>query len=399
MRKKFTIPVKSFQAIAILFILITLVATMQAYVLQRKTAPGQKPAYTKYNNYVIFQRSHFHLLEGKNLYVEYPAEQIDLFKYSPTFAFLFGVLAWFPDWLGLSLWNLLNTLVFLLAIWYLPAPDIRKKALILLLALPDMVVSLQNSQSNVLVAGLLILSFGLFEKQRYFLATLCILATFYIKIFGIVAILLFLFYPGRMKVLFYAAVSFLLLGLLPLPVIGLEQLKSSYIQYFDLLKTDHSAFYGLSVMGWLKSWFSLDPSKIMVVGAGFLLMWFPLLRYRSLPEYRVRVLLLTAVLVWMVIFNHRAESPSFIIATSGIYIWFLSIRPRPVEIVLICLVFIFTSLSASNIFPGHIREDFLEPYVIKVVPCILVWGKIMFDLYRERIVSRNATQVSTLGQS
>ena len=399
MLQKFTIPAKSFQAIALLFILITLVATMQAYVLQRKTAPGQKPAYTKYNNYVIFQRSHFHLLEGKNLYVEYPADQIDLFKYSPTFAFLFGVLAWFPDWLGLSLWNLLNTLVFLLAIWYLPAPDIRKKALILLLALPDMVVSLQNSQSNVLVAGLLILSFGLFEKQRYFLATLCILTTFYIKIFGIVAILLFLFYPGRMKILLYAAVSFLLLGLLPLPLIGLEQLKSSYIQYFDLLKTDHSVFYGLSVMGWLKSWFSLDPSKIMVVGSGFLLMFLPLLRYRSLPEYRVRVLLLAAVLIWVVIFNHRAESPSFIIATSGIYIWLLSFRPRPVEIALLCLVFIFTSLSASNIFPGHIREDFLEPYVIKAVPCILVWGKIVVDLYRERGVTRNRAPISTLGQS
>ena len=193
--------------------------------------------------------------------------------------------------------------------------------------------------------------------------------------------------------------AFLLLGLLPLPLIGLEQLKSSYIQYFDLLKTDHSVFYGLSVMGWLKSWFSLDPSKIMVVGSGFLLMFLPLLRYRSLPEYRVRVLLLAAVLIWVVIFNHRAESPSFIIATSGIYIWLLSFRPRPVEIALLCLVFIFTSLSASNIFPGHIREDFLEPYVIKAVPCILVWGKIVVDLYRERGVTRNRAPISTLGQS
>src|SRR5580658_9739822 len=43
---------------------------------------------TYYNNYVIFKYSFFHLIDGKNLYGIYPDDHWDLFKYSPTFAFL-----------------------------------------------------------------------------------------------------------------------------------------------------------------------------------------------------------------------------------------------------------------------------------------------------------------------
>ncbi len=389
--RKFHLQDKLFMGMIGLYILVTLFATTQALVLKRKIVPGNTgPAYTKYNNYVIYQRSHFHLLEGKNLYAEYRAEQIDLYKYSPTFAFLFGSLAYLPDWLGLTLWNLLNILTFLFAVWLLPLPGLNRKALILLLSAPDVMNSLQNSQSNVLVAGLIICGFGLLEKKYYFLATLCILATFYIKIFGIIAILLFLLYPKRRKILGYTVLSFLLLGLLPLTAIGFDQLLTAYLQYFELLKMDQSVSYGLSVMGWLKAWFSLDLSKVFVVLAGFILLCLPLLRYRKFHEYGFRVMFLSAVMIWMLIFNHKAESSSFIIATSGFYILFMSARVRWADWLLLYLVVLFTSLSSTDLFPAVIREGIFADYVIKVVPCILIWGKILSDLCMERIGIRNA---------
>jgi len=41
---------------------------------------------------------------------------------------------------------------------------------------------------------------------------------------------------------------------------------------------------------------------------------------------------------------------------------------------------IFTSLSSTDLFPPAARDNFFEPFVIKVVPCILVWLRIVAEL-------------------
>jgi len=155
-----------------IYILLALFASIHSLVSGTKTLNDRK--YTKYNNYVIFKSSFYHLQEGKDLYVLYPDEQWDLYKYTPTFAALFSAIAVFPDWIGLNVWNLLNALLFVLAIYYLPIFSSYKKGLILAICMIELMTSMQNSQSNGLVAALIILTFGLLERKRYLLATLCI---------------------------------------------------------------------------------------------------------------------------------------------------------------------------------------------------------------------------------
>ncbi len=379
--KKFFSSVRPLYLLISLYAVLALAASYQAYVLKVKTAAGEISHITKYNNYVIFKYSHLHLLEGKNLYSEYPGDYWDLYKYSPTFALFFGCMAWLPDWLGLSLWNLLNVLVFSLAIRLLPGLDEKKKLWILLLAAADAITSLQNSQSNLLVAGLLILGFGLFERNRYILATLCLVATFYIKIFGIAALILLLFYPEKRKIIPWAAFWMIVLWIIPAAVVGFRPLLASYLQYFDMLRNDQSVSLGFSAMGWLKAWFGLDVPKTLFAMAGFAIICLPLLNTRRFREYSNRRLFFSALLVWMVIFNHKAESPTFIIATSGIFLWFFSSKISPVNQVLLCLVVVFCSFSSTDLFPPSFRYNFFEPYVIKVVPCILVWMKMVADMY------------------
>ena len=88
-----------------LFTLLALVATIQAINGGEKKFDGHEETYTQYNNYVIFKNSHQHLKDNSNLYKAYPKEQWDLFKYTPTFAALFGVFSIFPDGVGLFLWT------------------------------------------------------------------------------------------------------------------------------------------------------------------------------------------------------------------------------------------------------------------------------------------------------
>ena len=371
-----------FYGIAAIYILMAIIASSQSYVLVNKPEPDQKTGITptKYNNYVVFRYAHLHQVQGKNLYTSHPQDHWDLYKYSPSFATFFGVFAWLPDWAGLTLWNLLNVLVFLLALFYLPVLDMKAKVLILLGASVEALTSMQNSQSNLLMAGLIICGFNLFERKRVWLATLCIMLTFFIKLFGIIAFLLLIFYPEKRKIMLSAAAWFLLLLLLPLPITGFWHLLDSYRQYFLLLQEDQSVSYGISVMGMINTWTGLAVAKNLMVLSGLLIMCAPLL-VKKYAEFRFRIWFLASMLLWMVLYNHKAESPTFIIAISGVMLWFFSQPVKWVNLVLLILVLIFSSFSPTDLFPSVIREGFIEPYAIKALPCFLVWIKIIYDSF------------------
>ena len=127
------------------FVLVAIVASVQALLLHTHMFNGK--AYTEYNNYVIFRQSFYHLLAGKNLYVLYPDEYWDLYKYSPSFSLAMGALAYLPDYIGLNIWNVLNALVLYKAIRMLPF-KMETQTQLLWFVLLELLTSMQNSQSN-----------------------------------------------------------------------------------------------------------------------------------------------------------------------------------------------------------------------------------------------------------
>jgi len=106
----------------------------------------------------------------------------------------------------------------------------------------------------------------------------------------------------------------------------------------------------------------------------------PFFKYRYYQELRYKLLYLASILIWVVIFNHKAESPTYIIAATGVAIWFFSQEQKMENTVLLVLVFIFTILSPTDFFPRFLRDAYVGPYVLKAVPCILIWAKITYDL-------------------
>ena len=371
----------------VLFVVLAILASVQSVLLGLKTFQPDGPLYTHYNNYVIFVQSFFHLLEQKDLYILYPAEHWDLYKYSPTFALFFGLFAYLPAVLGLSLWNVLNALILFFGVKALPNFSDKgvethgRASLLLLVIVPELMTSLQNTQSNAMMAGLMIWAFACLERRQYLAATFFIMATVYIKIFGLVAMALFLFYPRKDKLALYSALWAVVLFVLPLVVVDWQQLLFLYRSWGHLLQDDHSISYGFSVMGWLNTWFGLMADKIVVLGIGVLLFCLPLLRFKLYSNFTFRILTLCSVLIWVIIFNHKAESATFVIAMSGIAIWFFAQEKLSREnLVLLVLAIVFTSLSPTDLFPKFIRKALLEPYVVKAVPCILIWGKIISEM-------------------
>lgn len=374
------------------YMLAIILVTLQSYLLPLQSYGTEGFLYTHYNNYIIFKQSFFHLIQHKNLYHWYEPEQWDLFKYSPSFALLFGVFAYLPDPVGLLIWNILNVGCLIVALVQVPRLPDRARVIMLFFILVEVVISIQSTQSNALIAGLLVLAFIAMERNRPMLAAVLITSTVFIKLFGLFGFGLFLFYPCRWKGAIAAAMSMILFAFLPLIVLSWSELMMQYQGWYDTLAEDRVET-GLSVLGWFQSWFGLNANPNTVVLIGFLMLLVPLLRWRCWIYYPFRLMALASVLIWVVIFNHMAESPTFVIAVTGAGIWFFA-RSRPgYQQFWLWFILLFTSLSTTDLFPKDFQLSVVEPFVLKAVPCIALWVWITIEMliYRPEPISEPTT--------
>ena len=372
------------------WLLWTAYALSAVAVSIQKLTQGERPGgYTFYENYVIFKNSFPHLLQGLNPYAGFPAEQWDLFKYSPAFSLFMAPFAAVPDWLGLSVWNLLNALVLLAAILRLPVLSAGQRIFFAWFVLIELITSLQNSQSNGLTAGLMLWAFIALEQKKPAQAAGFITGAAYIKIFGIFAAVLTLLYPRKWRFAAWIAGWTAFFALVPLTVLSPAQLVRVYEWWMELLRNDHEASVGLSVQGWLQAWFGWAPPKTGVTLAGLILLlasvWAAGRRDAKNPQPSTiqRTLACASVLIWVVIFNHKAESPTFIIAMCGVAFWWHTSNRSRWEKALLWTTFLLVSLSPTDIFPKALRQQIVQPYILKAVPCIAIWMIITWKLLRK----------------
>ncbi len=357
------------------YIVVTFAASIGQYL---KGHEGEQ--YTRYNNFIIFRESFHHLINNIDLYKNHEPEHYDYYKYSPTFSVAMAPFIMLPDLPGLILWNLCNSLLLFFAIRSLPVGNNNSKIYMLWFILQELLTTMQNSQSNGLVVALLVWAFNMFEKRNVLLASLFILLSAYIKIFGILAALLFLFYPDKIKFVLYSVLWFVVLTCIPLLLISTSQLIFLYKSWFNIVAYDQATEYGMSLIGVLHSWFNADPDKNILSLTGLILLCLPLFRYKFFKEFNFRIAFFSSILIWLIVFNHRAESSTFVIAITGIAIWFFNSAKKPLDIALLIFAFVLTSLSPTDLFPHYLREHFVQPYVLKALPCILIWIKLTFDL-------------------
>jgi glycosyl transferase family 87 len=358
------------------YLLLAVVASVQHWSV---ASPGDP--YTHYNNYVIFRQSFFHLVRHQDLYTQYLSEHWDYFRYSPSFALAFGVFAWMPDLAGLLLWNSLNAAVLFLGWMALPLParEWVKPAAAWFVAV-EMMTALQNAQSNVLLAGLLLLAFSFLERRQIVLATMMIVVAAFTKLFGLVAFSLFLLYPEKKKFILSSVLWGIAVGMLPLIVVSPREFVHLYGSWWKLLSADYAGPAGLSMMEWLRSWFHLNLPKSIVQLFGIGLFCWPLIHVDRYQDFKFRLLFFCNVLIWVVIFNHKAESSTYIIAICGVALWYFSQIRNRLDLVLVSLAFVFTCLSPTDLFPSVLSAAIFVPYSIKAVPCIVIWGKVIYEL-------------------
>jgi len=174
------------------------------------------------------------------------------------------------------------------------------------------------------------------------------------------------------------------LGLLPLAFVSGAQLLWLYERWGRLMAADQAAHTGVSVMGLVENWFGISAPNNLFGFASLAVTLLPLARVRAYSSRNFRMVFLAALLVWMVIFNHKAEPNTFVIAVAGVAVWYLVQPHTPLRDTLALLVFVLTCLSTTAIFPNVLRRAVIQPYSLRVLPCLLVWTAAIIELWRVR---------------
>ena len=339
------------------------------------------------NNYLIFKNVFLNTLQQKNLFIHYPDLYFDLNHYGVFFSLLIAPFAVMPDWLGISLWNLANTFIFVYAIHRLPLSD-PKKALFALFCLQEYITAALSLQFNIALTGLLMLSAILIYERKEVQSVTAILVGVFVKIYGIVGLSQFFFIKNKIRFIVAGLVIAVLFFVLPMVYSSPQFVIQSYADWFQSIieKNNENQVLGnmqdISLMGFFRRILGdASISNLVFLAFGLPLFAAPYIRISQYKHYAFQLMILASTLLFLVLFSSSSESPTYIIAVTGVMIWFFLQKERSPWIVgLLVFVIIFTCFSTSDLFPKNIRLNYIKKYSLKAVPCIIVWLRVMYEL-------------------
>jgi hypothetical protein len=341
----------------------------------------QRSAFSPENNFLILRAAFVHLTTGQDLYAAYPALHADFFKYSPTFALLFAPFALLPLVPGYILWSVTCASAVFLGVTR--ALDPRSATIALALTWLAVVGDLQRAQSNALCAGLMILAWGWYERGAEWRPAMAVAAATFVKIFPVVTLAVTAFHPRMMR----RGVAFagvMLAGVaLPLLVTSPASLAMQYRSWFAIETRDAAPLprYGTGgadlyagIMGQFRVWWGVQWPHWPTQLAGAVILLAPLALQRGRYENRqFRTLFLASVLVFCVLFNHQAESPSYSIAIIGASMWFAVSERAWWRTALIVAAIVVVNLMSTDLMPRPWYKAWYVPYLVKTVPLIPLW--------------------------
>ncbi|MEI6087689.1 MAG: glycosyltransferase family 87 protein [Bacteroidota bacterium] len=344
------------------------------------------------NNFLIYKSVFWHSVHLQNLYLPYPQDHADMNHYGPFFSLIIAPFAVLPTLLGCFLWCLANAWVLFYAISHLPIST-RNKNVVLLIGMIEMMTATHSVQFNTMLTGWILLSFVFTERKQDVLATLFIVAGFYVKIYGIVGIAFFFFSENKLRFflsfLGWLIVFFCLPMILSSPSFVIQSYQDWAHSLVEKNATniiiDTVGMQDISLMGMVRRIFKIGnlPNYWFTIPAAFLYI-LPFFRKDQYPYLNFRLSYLALALIGVVIFSSSAESPTYVIAVIGLAIWYVIQKiPRTFfPILLLIITFILTILSPTDIVPRNIRELIVH-YSLKALPCCIVWVVLIYELLRK----------------
>lgn len=348
------------------------------------------------NNFRIFRGVFWHTIEGLPLYEAYPAEYFDINHYGPFFSIVIAPFAVMPVWLGVLFWNIALSLTLYFAISR-SGFQYGQKLFLFWFCSETLLTSLFMQQFNITIAAIIIASFFLIEKERDFWAAFLIILGTLVKLYGVVGLAFFLF--SRHKIRFTLSLLFwaLVLFAAPMLISSPQYIMQQYAEWIACLggknvENIHSIAQNISALGMVRRITgNVTYSDLWLILPALVIFFLPYLRIKQYKNAAFRQTLLASVLLFVVLFSTGSESSSYIIALSGVCIWYFSVpwKRGKADVLLMIFVFLLSSMGSSDLYPREFKREVIQQYALKALPCLIVWLRLCYEMmtknYAEKI--------------
>lgn len=339
------------------------------------------------NNFLIFKYVFWHTWGQVSLYAPYPDVYFDTNHYGPFFSIVVAPFAVLPHPLGLLFWNVLMVVALFCSIRKLPMEQ-GKQIFIYWFCAHELLTALFMSQFNIAIASIIVATFYCIEKEKDITAALFIMIGTFVKLYGIVGLAFFFFSKHKTRfvlaLLGWAAVCFVLPMLISSPEYIIGQYKEWYVSLSGKnMENMFSNMQNQSLLGLVRKISHVSTySDLWLIVPGILAFCYPYLRLKQYKNLAFRYAFLASVLMFVVLFSTGSESSTYIIALLGVAIWYVTVpwKRNRWDVALMVFAFILTSMSPSDLFPAYIRKNFVQPYALKALPCVLVWFKLIYEM-------------------
>lgn len=332
-----------------------------------------------YNTFTIYRYSVYHFFQKLPLYDAYPQYDGHFF-YNPTFAIMFIPYAYLPIPLGLLAWGMTLMMAFYYGLRLLPIQR-DKVVFIYFFSVISLVSALQNLDTAPMVAAGIFAAFVYAERKDYFRATFFPNVGFFVKGYVAIGACFLMMRKFKRRVFPYVFFWFSFFLFLPLLKYSPSELYQIYQQWGVSYANDRINHVGITVMGLLRSTLGISISVLGVqVFAGFLLVLTMVLISLRKNYPKVKFHFLSYILIWVVIFNHLAETPTYIIAVPGVAIWYIISERTWIDKLLLGITFIVTIILPSNLFIPFFRNRYIVPYSLQALGPTLVFILLQYEL-------------------
>jgi len=340
-----------------------------------------------HNNFLIFREVFWHTLYQKPLYEYYPEVYFDHNVYGPFFSLIIAPFAVVPVWLGLVLWCVALSMFLY---WAVCKSTLCKyqQIFIFWFCAHELLTALFMQQFNVAIAAIILLSFWFVEKERDEWATFFIVIGTLVKLYGVVGLAFFFFSKHKVKYVLSFMLWLVILFCLPMLYSGVDYQLEQYREWYYCLldKNADNMFSGgtnISLLGlFRKISHCATYSDLWLIVPGLLLFGLPCLRLAQYGNVAFRQTLLASVLMFVCLFSTGTESSGYIIALTGVVIWYTAAPWKRTgwDIALMVFAFILTSMSPSDLFPAYLRKELVQPYALKALPVAIVWFRLCYEM-------------------
>ena len=339
------------------------------------------------NNYRIFRGVFWHTLQCTSLYAEYPLEYYDVNHYGPFFSLVIAPFALMPIPLGLVFWCIALSLTLYFAITRSTFSS-WQQMFVLWFCSETLLTSLFMQQFNIAIAAIIIASYALIEKERDFWAACLIVLGTFVKLYGIVGLAFFFFSRRKGKfvlsLLFWGVVLFVA----PMIISSPDYVVSQYHEWFVCLVEKNgenlaSEAQNISALGMVRRVLGNPQySDLLILAPALVLFALPYLRFKQWRNEGFRMTLLASVLLFTVLFSTGSESSSYIIALSGVCVWYFAApwQRGKTDIWLLVFVFLLSSMGSSDLYPRVVKREYIQAYSLKALPCLIVWLKLCWEM-------------------